>query len=127
MLKGEARRHASAGRAVQKTDLHQVRLDDLFDRVFFFVQSGSDGPQTDWSAVEFFDYRQQEFAVHLVETVRVDLHSIERVVGDRLVDRAIVVDLGKIANAAQQAVGYTRSSPRSSGDLVGTIIIDLDL
>ncbi len=37
MLVGEASGHAPASSAIEKTDLYQVRLDNLFDGIFFFV------------------------------------------------------------------------------------------
>src|SRR5689334_18107232 len=47
MLVGQTRHHAAARRAVEKTDLDEVRLDDFLDRVFFLVDRGRDRAEAD--------------------------------------------------------------------------------
>ena len=82
MFVRERRRQAAARRAIQKSDLNQIRFDDLLDRIFLFVNRSGNRAQADRSTVELLDDRQQQFAIHLIETVRVDFHSIQRIVRD---------------------------------------------
>ena len=44
---GETRGQSSSRCAVQETDLEQVRLDHLLDRVFIFVKRGRQCPESD--------------------------------------------------------------------------------
>src|SRR5687768_7276527 len=127
MLICQPRRHPSAGSAVEEADLEKVRFDYLFDRVFFLVKRSAKGAEADGAAVEFFDDGHQKLAVHFIEAECVDLHPIQRVVRDMFGYPAVMVDLGVIADAAEQSVGNARCAAGSAGYLVGAGCTDLDV
>src|SRR5229473_3557624 len=57
---------AAAGGAVDETDLHEVRLVDFFDGVFFFAEGGGEGAHADGSAAVFVKQGEHEVAVDFV-------------------------------------------------------------
>ena len=71
-------------------------------------------------------YTHEELAVHLVEAEGVDLHAVERAGGDLPRDAPVVLDLGEVADAPQQAVGDARGAARAPGDLPRPIRFDGD-
>src|SRR5690554_6765308 len=95
MFVREPGRHPASRGPVEKADLEQVRLDDLFDRVFFFVDGGGDRTQTDRAAIKLLDDRPQQFGVPFVEAIAVDIHAVERVRRDLGGNASVVVNLGK--------------------------------
>jgi len=76
MLVGETSGHAAARSAVQEADLKQVRLDDLLDRVLFFMKGSAESAETDRATIEFLDDGLQELYITLVEALAVDLHPV---------------------------------------------------
>ena len=52
MIVGKFRGDASAGRALKETDLKQIRLVDIFDRVDFFAEHRGNRIDADGPAVE---------------------------------------------------------------------------
>src|SRR5262245_20085847 len=127
MLISRRSHDAPAGRAVQETDLDQVRFVNLFDGFFLFADGGRDRTNADGSAVEFFDDRRQQFTVDFIQTVAVDLHSIERVSGHFGGDASVVFDFGVISDAAQQAVGDARRATRPGGDGPRAAVVNQDV
>ena len=110
VLISERGRNTSAWCAIEKSDLDQVRFDNLLDRVLFFVNRGRDRSETNWAATELFDDRQQKFAIHFVQAVCVDFHSIQCIGSHFFRDVTFVINFGVIANASQQSIHYSRSA-----------------
>ncbi len=96
-----ARGHnASARRALQEPLLHQKRFDDIFDGVAFFRQGGGDGLDADGTAAVIFDDVAQVTPVHGIEAARIDFEARQRAIGDRRIDRQIILDDGEVAHPA---------------------------
>src|SRR5262249_4609561 len=77
VLMGETRGHPSARRAVQKTNLQEIGLVDLFNCVFLFADRRRKRAQSHRPTIELLYDRQKQLAIDLVEPVRVDFHAIE--------------------------------------------------
>src|ERR1051326_8513853 len=71
MFVSERRRETAARRPIEKSDLDQVRLDDLFDRILLLVNRSRDRAEPNRAAVELLDDRQQQFSIHLIETIQI--------------------------------------------------------
>src|SRR3712207_1987835 len=125
VLVGKARGRAAARRAVDEADLNQVGLDDFFYRVLLLLQRGAHVVETDGAARVLLDDHQQELPVHLVEAERVDLHAVQRVVGDLLRDAPVVLHVGEVAHAPEQSVRYARRAARSPRNLARAALVDL--
>src|SRR5688500_13042872 len=98
MFVSQRSREASAKCAIQKSDLDQVRIDDLFDRVLLFLYRSRDGDRDDWSATKFLYERQQQFERHLVETVIIDFHPVQRVIRECLRHASVIFDSRVVAH-----------------------------
>ena len=79
------------------------------------------------AAVEAFDQRHHQLAIHQIETVGVDVEHLQRGSGDHRADHAGAPHFGVIAHPAQQSIGDARRAPRATGDLVGTFFLDDEL
>src|SRR5437667_58614 len=75
---GELRGNPAAGCAVQESNLDQEGLVDFLDRLRLFGEGGSQCVHAYWSALVFLDYRQQQLAVDVIETVAVNFQHLER-------------------------------------------------
>src|SRR5687767_13672417 len=104
MLVRERRCHAAAWRAIQKPDLNQIRLDDLLDRIFLFMNGSRQRADADWSTAEFLDDRQQQSPIHFVETISIDFHPVQRIVRNLLVYAPVVIHFSVVAHATEQTV-----------------------
>src|SRR6266508_1126808 len=113
MLVSELRGHPSARGAINEANLNQVWLDDFFNCILLFVNRRGQGADAHWPALELFNNRYEQLTVHLVETVSINFHPIQRVVRDFVRDSSLVIDLGVVANSPQQTVDDSRSAARS--------------
>ena len=68
-----------------------------------------------------------QLAVEALEPGAVDLEQLERLLGDRGRDRARVAHLGDVADAAEDPVRDPRRPAGAAGDLLGRVVLDLDL
>src|SRR5699024_9285474 len=66
----------------------------------------------------------QDGAIDLVQTEFVDTEHPQPVPRGRFVDHAVTTDLGEVANAAQQPVGYSGCTAGPAGDLGGPLRFD---
>src|ERR1041385_2381109 len=124
MFVSERRRHAATRRPVQKTDLNQIRFNNLFYRIFLLGNRRGNGAQPHGPAVEFLDDRQQQFSIHFIETVRVDFHAIQRVICDFLVDTSVVIHFSVVPHATQQTIDYTWRAPRATRNFTRAAVVD---
>ena len=107
---GQGGDFASAGSAFQESFFDQVGLVDLLDRAGIFAEGCGDGGQSDGASVEFLDDGVENLVVDLVEAIAVDVEGFEGIAGDVDVDVARPLDLGEVADAAQQGVGDSGGS-----------------
>src|SRR5712691_5660205 len=90
------------------------------------MDGSGDSSQTHGPAIEFLDYGEQEFSVHLIKAKGVHFHAIERIVGDLSCYPPVVIDLGIVAHAAQQPINYARCAARAAGNFARAVFIDLN-
>ena len=67
MCAPELGHHAAARRALQKSELEEVRLVDVLDRVGLLTQRHSERRQADRAAAELVDNRVQQLTVRALE------------------------------------------------------------
>ena len=119
-------RHDSpAGSALQESELEQIRLVDVLDRVRLLAKGDGQRGQAHRAAVEALDDRLQKLAIGALESVAVDLEQLESLGRDLGRDLALVAHLGDVANPAQDPVRDARCAPGARGDLVGGFVGDL--
>ncbi len=100
-----------ARRAVQKTDLNQERLVDLFERVFLFSQRGGQRAKADRTTVVLLNDGEQTACGSISSKPCASTPSmVSRSVGRRPVDGSRAAYLRIVAHAPQQAVGDARRS-----------------
>ena len=120
-------KHDPAARSARdEGDLHEIGFVDVLDRAAVLAYRRGERVQTDRSAAELVDHRRDDLGVDRVEPQLVDLHPAERMVGDLIVYHALALDLGKVADALQDAVGDTRSAAAAPCDLDRAVVGDLD-
>src|ERR1043166_5265986 len=115
-----------ARRALHEALLDQERLDDLLDRVARLGERRRNGLDPDRSAAVIERDQREVAPIHGVEAGGVDLERVERLVGDRAVDRRGSVDMREVAHALQQPARDARRAARATRDLVGALGRDLD-
>ena len=119
--------HDPAARSARdEGDLHQIRLVHVFNSAAVLAYRRGERVQTDRSAAELVNHRQYDFGVDRVKPQLVNLHFAERMVGNLIVYHALALDLGKVADALQDAVGDTRSAAAAPCDLDRAVVGDLD-
>ena len=123
MLVGEGSDHASAWRALDKALHYEVRLVHLLHGASVFADGCGNGADTHRTTTKLVDDGKQNLVVYLVEAVLVDVESRERQPCNVAVDASVALNLGKVAHASQQCVGYTWRSARASGYLYGGIVV----
>src|SRR5438067_11917689 len=104
---------ASARRAVEEAYLDEVRLDNLLYALALLADRGRDGADADRPAVELLDDRRQDLAVDLVQAEAVNLHLVQGAPRHLARDAPVVLHLGVVAHAAEQAVGDARRAARA--------------
>ena len=62
------------------------------------------------------DHGFQQFSVHHIKALRIDIEHGQGLLGNIQGDFATAFDIGKIAHAAQQAVGNARRTAAAAGD-----------
>src|ERR1043166_9552684 len=92
--------HPPAGSTIQKSNLNQVWLDDLFNRIFLFMNGGRQSAYPNRAAFKLLDDCQEQLSIHLIEAVRIDLHSIQRIIRDLMSNPAVIVNIGIVAHPA---------------------------
>ena len=80
----------------------------------------------DGAAAELERDRLEQLAVDPLEALRVDLVKLECLPSDVGRDRALVPHLGDVPDAPEDPVGDPRRAARTRGDLVGSVVGDLD-
>ena len=122
MRVGVARSNASAGRALEEPDLHQVRLVDIHNGVRLFRNRRCDRLDTNRPAVVLLDDRAEHFVVDIIEAEVVDVQADHRLLSDRRRDLPISAHLRVVPHAAKQAVCHARRPPRTSRNLLRAVV-----
>ena len=121
---GSQGRNAPARGALQVALLNQVRLDHVFNGVALFANAGGNVVQADRAAIEAVNHGLQQFAVHQVKALRVDIEHGQGLVRHVLGDAPVAFDLGIVAHPAQQAVGNAGRAARAARDFKAAFHID---
>ena len=82
MLAAERGDDAAAGGPLEETELEQVRLVDVLDRVRLLAQRDRQRGKPDRAAVEALDDGAQQLAIDRLEATLVDLEQLEGLAGD---------------------------------------------
>src|SRR6266852_2061974 len=109
----------AAGGAVDHADLHEVRLVDFFDGVFFFAEGGGKRADADGAAAVFVEQGEHEVAVDFVEAAFIDAEHGQGFLRDGARDAAGGAHFREIAGAAQQTIGDARRSAAAARDFFG--------
>lgn len=121
------RRHTSARRAVQESQLDEEWLVDILDRICRFADGSRQRIQSDRPAGKLLDHRHQQATIRMVQPAAVDFKHLERLVRHFVRDDAIARNLRHIAYALEQAIRYARRAARSLGNLECPLRLQWDL
>ena len=110
-----------ARRALHEALLDQIRLDDLLDRVARLGQRRRDGVDADRPAAVIERDHVEIAPVHRVHAGGIDLERLQRLVGDRAVDRRRARHMREVAHALEQPPRDARRAARAPRDLVGAV------
>ncbi len=125
MIVGQASDHPSPGRTVEKSDLDQIRFIDIFDGVFFFTDGRRNGVDADRATPKFFDDRQEQLTIDLIESETIDIGQIQTVTGDLEIDAALGPHLGEIQHTTHETVGDARRAATPEGNFQVSLLVDL--
>jgi hypothetical protein len=109
---------------LQESQLQQVGLDDVFDRVGLLTHRRRERREPDGPAAEPLHDRLQDRVVEPIEAFVVDLEDLEARARDLAGDRAVVPHLGEVAHPTEQPVRDARGSPRPPRDLGRTLLVE---
>src|SRR6476660_4826087 len=124
MIQGRLRDLPAATRSVEEAGLDQIGFVDVFKGASVFLDGGSQGLDSHWSTAEFVDDRQQDVAVHLVETGGVHPQPRERVLGHRSRDLSLRLHLRLVTNPCDEPVDEARRTTSATGNFLGPCLID---
>jgi hypothetical protein len=116
MRSGAVRGDAALRCPVQETEPEQERLVNILHGLGLFREDRGQRLDPHRPAAKLLHDGCQELAIRAVQTLVVYLESDQCLVGGRRVDAAVAVDLGVIANAAQEPVDDPRRAASAPGD-----------
>ena len=108
---------ASARGAANETFFDEEGFVDFFHCAGVFANGGGDGAHSHRTSLEFVDDGEQNLVVDFVKTIFVDVEGFESIARYGDIDAAVAFDLGKIAHTAQEGIGNTGCSSRTSCNL----------
>lgn len=111
----------------QQTFPYQEGFRDLLDRLALLPHGHCEGGQAHRAAAEELQQRAEHRPVQPVQAPGVDLVHPECRGGDGAVDPAVRLDLGVVADAAEQPVGDTGRTAGAAGDLGGAVGVYRDV
>ena len=127
MLVGKRGHFAAAGGTHDIAFLDEVRLVDLLDGAGILTHCGSNGCETDWTALELVDDGRQDADVHLVKAATVHIESLQGIARNVEGDGAVAFDLCKVAHSTKQQVGNTWSATTATCDFECRLAGNLDI
>ncbi len=77
--------------------------------------------------METFDDAAEIADIHFIETERVDMEPIKRLLGDLFGDDAIVQHLRKVADPSQQTIGNAGRSSGTAGNFRNGGVFNVDI
>lgn len=107
MRPGSGGRDPAARRPGQQSFPYEEGLGDLLDGLPLLPHGDRQGGQADRAAAEELQQRAEDGTVQPIESAGVNLVHLEGGRGDLPVDRSFRLDLGVVADPAQQPVGDT--------------------
>jgi hypothetical protein len=110
----------------EEADPDQERLGDLLHGLPLLPHGDGQGGDADGSAPEVPAQHLDDGAVEGVEPQLVDLVQLEAAAGHVVGDHAVGLDLGVVADPAEQPVGDARRAARPRGDLRGALVGQVD-
>ena len=115
---------ATARRAHDEAFLDEERLTDLLDGAGVLAHRRGDGVDTHRAALELIDDGREDLVVHVVKAVLVHVEGLQADAGNVDGDGTVALDLGEVADTAQQQVGNTRRATTATGNLEGRRVVD---
>src|SRR5678816_1916773 len=85
----------------QKTLLDQERLIYFFYSAAFFSYRCSNGIQSHRATFELVNNRDKDLIIHVIETMLINIQSLQRMLRYAEIDNAIMEYLGKVAHPSQ--------------------------
>ena len=119
-------RSPASGRPVEKALLNQKGFIYIFNGAAFLANGCGQGVKTDRTPAEFVYYRQHDQAIHVIESSLIHFKKFQGFLYDRSGNDSICLDLGKVADATQQAVRYPGCSPAAAGQFPRSFLFYLD-
>ena len=98
---------------------------DILQRSSLFTDRDGERIHTDRATTEFVNDRLNDPFIHLVKSLLVDIKHGKSLRSGLLVDHSLRPHLGKVTHPAQEVVGDTRCTSRTSGYFVCPLLIDL--
>src|SRR4029453_8910221 len=126
MLGSEARRATAARRALEETDLDEIRLVDLLERLTVLTHGRGKRREPHRTATELLQDRREDATIDLIEAVPIHLETLQGVGGCGLPYPVCAGDLREVPPATQQAIDDARRAAGAPGDLRGTLGSELD-
>ena len=106
----------TARSTLDKPFFDQEGLIHFFQGTGIFADSSSNRRQAHRSSLKFFNNGEQDFIVHFIQPVFIDIQCFECITGDVTIDASITFDHCKIAHSAQQCIGDTGCTPAPGSD-----------
>ena len=127
MLVGRGGGDASLAGSGDEADLEEIGLDDVFEGVALFAEGGGKGLDASGAAVVGGDEAGEKGAVEVVEAQVVDLFDLQGGGGKFAGGPALAMDLGVVADAAEQTVGDAGRASRAAGQSGQDLIAAFDM
>lgn len=113
MAEGVLRGHAALGGALYESYLYQVGFVYFLERLPFLAHSNRQAGRAHGAASKLNDERVENQPVHVVQPEVVYAQQLQGGIGHITRNYAVALDLGEIADTAQQAIGDARGAPRA--------------
>src|SRR5262245_14134982 len=119
-------RHAAPRGPLQESELQQVGLDDVLDRIGLLPDGRGERGQAHGPPAELVDHGRQDREIELVQALLVHLEQLETGAGHLGGHGPVVADLGEVADPPEQSVGHPRRAPGPPGDLARALVVHHD-
>ena len=124
MLVGQLSNHTSARCTLYETFHYKEWLINLLNGSSILTDSCSDGSDTHRTSAELIDDGEQNLVIDFVETILIDIKCCQGNLCDLGINHTITLNLRKVAHTAQQRIGDTWRSTRTTSYLECSIFCD---